>query len=276
MPNLAELDQERLRARLVDAGPYAALDVVGLTGSTNGDLIAAAARGAPDRTVLAAEEQAEGRGRLQRPWNSPRGQGLAVSVLLRPPVPNAVLSWMPLLAGIAVAQAVDRTAQTPACLKWPNDLLLGQQRRKAAGILAELVTDRDGMAIVLGIGVNVHHRPQDLPTGSGGLPGTSLAAEGAQVDRAEFVEAMLISLAELDDFWRAHNGDVVASGLIDNYRQRCGTLGEHVRVDLGSERFEGTADDIDDRGRLVVRGADESTRAVSAGDVVHVRKSTAR
>lgn len=260
----------------MDAGPYAALDVVALTGSTNADLIAAAARGAADRTVLAADEQAEGRGRLQRPWHSPRGQGLAVSVLLRPQVPGSALSWVPLLTGVAVVRAVDRTAQVPACLKWPNDLLLGEQRRKAAGILAELVTDRDGTAIVVGIGINAHHRREDLPTGAGGLPGTSLAAEGAQVDRAEFAESLLTSLAELDDTWRAHGGDAVASGLADEYRQRCGTLGEHVRVDLGSERFEGTADDVDDRGRLVVRGADGSERAVSAGDVVHVRRSTAR
>ena len=276
MPNPDELDQERLRSRLVDAGPYAALDVVGLTGSTNGDLIAAAARGAADRTVLAAEEQAAGRGRLQRSWHSPRGQGLAVSVLLRPLVPNAALSWVPLLTGIAVVRAVDRTAGVPACLKWPNDLLLGEQRSKAAGILAELVTGRDGMAIVVGIGVNVHHRREDLPSGSGGLPRTSLAAEGAQVDRAEFAEHLLTSLAELDDLWRAHGGDVVASGLADSYRQRCGTLGEQVRVDLGTERFEGTAEDIDDRGRLVVRSADGAAREISAGDVVHVRGSTAR
>nr|WP_228047540.1 biotin--[acetyl-CoA-carboxylase] ligase [Saccharopolyspora sp. HNM0983] len=274
--NPAELDQEWLRSRLVEAGPYAALDVVGLTGSTNSDLMAAAARGAVDRTVLLAEEQAQGRGRLQRQWHSPRGYGLQLSVLLRPPVPTAVLSWVPLLTGIAAVQAVDRAAGVPACLKWPNDLLLGDEQRKAAGILGELVTGRDAPAIVIGIGLNVHHRSADLPSGSSGLPGTSLAVEGAEVDRAELAVSLLTALAELDDLWRAHGGDVSASGLADRYRARCGTLGRQVRVHLGSGSFEGTATDVDDSGRLVVRGADGSVREVSAGDVVHVRTSTVR
>lgn len=268
------LDGGRLRARLVDAGPYAALDVVTVTGSTNTDLAAAASRGAADRTVLIAEEQRAGRGRMQRQWTSPRGQGLFVSVLLRPEVPQSAVSWVPLVAGIALAETVQRTTGVPARLKWPNDLLLGSgdEWRKAAGILGEAAAGPDGLALVLGMGVNVLQRPEDLPRGAGGLPATSLAAEGAEVDREEFAVALLTAFAEAEGSWRAASGDVVGSGLLDRYRALCSTLGQQVRVELGpEEQLRGVATDVDTEGRLVVRADSGRTTAVSAGDVVHVR-----
>ncbi|MFD0924038.1 biotin--[acetyl-CoA-carboxylase] ligase [Saccharopolyspora rosea] len=268
------LDAERLRARVVPNGPYAALDVVTATGSTNSDLVSAAGRGAVDRTVLIAEEQFAGRGRLQRQWSSPRGAGLHMSILLRPNVPPAQIAWLPLIAGVALAETVTRTTGITAALKWPNDLLLGEpdEWRKGAGILAEAITDPSGTAIVLGMGVNVHQRREDLPARPDGLPATSLAAEGAEVDREEFTAALLLAFAELDELWRRDGGDVVGSGLLDRYRRLCGTLGRQVRVELGAdEQLLGTAVDVDEQGRLVVRGADGTTTSVSAGDVVHLR-----
>ncbi|MFR9731068.1 biotin--[acetyl-CoA-carboxylase] ligase [Saccharopolyspora sp. MS10] len=270
---VALLDAAELRGRLVDEGPYAALDVVTTTGSTNTDLAAAAAGGAADRTALFAEEQRAGRGRLNRTWTSPRGRGLHVSVVLRPGVPPEAVSWLPLLAGIALAGTVREMYGVPAALKWPNDLLLGdgQEWRKAAGILAEAVPTPDGLAVVLGIGVNVHHGPEDLPRGAGGLPATSLADQGVEVDRQEFAVRLLTELAAVDDRWRAHGGDVLTSGLLDRYQRFCGTLGQRVRVQLGERELLGTATGVDAGGRLVVRGADGADTPVSAGDVVHLR-----
>ncbi|WP_406688780.1 biotin--[acetyl-CoA-carboxylase] ligase [Saccharopolyspora sp. ID03-671] len=270
------LDGDALRRRLVDDGPYAALDVVAVTGSTNSDLAEAAAKGAADRTVLIAEEQSAGRGRLQRQWISPRGSGLFVSVLLRPGVPPSAVAWMPLIAGVALAETVERTTGVPAGLKWPNDLLLGSgaEWHKGAGILSEAVAGPDGIAIVLGMGVNLAQRRDQLPTGAGGLPATSLAAEGAEVDRDEFTLALLDALAEVEGRWRDAGGDVVTTGLLDRYRERCRTLGQRVRVELGGdEDLIGEAVDVDDSGRLVVRADTGRTTAVSAGDVVHVRRS---
>jgi len=271
------LDAGQLRSRLVDSGPYEALDVVIVTGSTNSDLLEAAGRGAADRTVLLAEEQQAGRGRSQRSWVSPRGYGLHVSVLLRPSeVPASAIGWLPLISGVALADAVAATGLR-AALKWPNDLLLADDRgewAKAAGILADGLAGDSGMSAVLGIGVNVLHGTQQLPTTSSGLPATSLAARGAEVDRAEFAVDLLARLAEIDRTWRAHGGDVLASGLLDRYHRWCGTLGQQVRVDLGrDEPLRGTATDLDGTGRLVVRGADGAATAVSAGDVVHLRRS---
>jgi BirA family transcriptional regulator, biotin operon repressor / biotin---[acetyl-CoA-carboxylase] ligase len=272
------LNAQRLRAQLVDDGPYAALEVVTVTGSTNTDLVQAAGRGAVDRTVLIAEEQSAGRGRMRRHWVSPRGYGLHVSIVLRPDsVPQEAVAWLPLIAGVALAETVCRTTGLRATLKWPNDLLLGGDDRwsKAAGILADGVATPDGMAVVLGIGVNVHHGPEDLPPGAGGLPATSLAAEGADVDREEFAVQLLTALAEVDDLWRHHHGDVLSSGLLDRYQRLCGTLGQHVRVELGGDdQLRGTATAVDPSGRLVVRGVDGAVTPVSAGDVVHVRPVT--
>lgn len=271
---VALLDEAELRRRLVDEGPYAKLDVVTVTGSTNTDLSAAAAAGAPDRTLLFAEEQQAGRGRMRRTWISPRGYGLHVSAVLRPAsVPQDALGWLPLLAGIALAEVVRDACGVPAALKWPNDLLLGggDAWRKGAGILAEAVSTADGMAIVVGIGVNVHHGPGELPTGAGGLPATSLAEQGADVDRQEFAVRLLTALAAIDDLWREHAGDVLASGLLDRYQRLCGTLGRQVRVELGGNDLLGTATGVDADGRLLVRGADGAGTPVSAGDVVHLR-----
>jgi BirA family transcriptional regulator, biotin operon repressor / biotin---[acetyl-CoA-carboxylase] ligase len=272
------LDAQRLRARLVDNGPYAALDVVTVTGSTNTDLVTAADQGAPDRTVLIAEEQRAGRGRLHRTWVSPRGYGLHVSVLLRPLAIQApALAWLPLITGVALVETVRKMTGLRAVLKWPNDLLLsdGDQWYKAAGILVDGVTTPDGMAVVLGIGVNVHHGPGELPPDTGGLPATSLQAQGAEVDREEFAAELLLALAEVDDQWRRHAGDVLGSGLFDRYQRWCGTLGQQVRVDLGvDDALQGMATQIDPSGRLVVRDIDGTVIPVSAGDVVHLRPAS--
>lgn len=275
MTTEALLDGDRLRRRLVDEGPYAALDVVPVTGSTNSDLAEAAGRGAADRTVLIAEEQNAGRGRMQRQWISPRGAGLFVSVLLRPGVPPSAMGWMPLIAGVALAETIERTTGVSAGLKWPNDLLLGsgEDWRKGAGILSEAVAGPDGMALVLGMGVNLRQQRDELPAGAGGLPATSLAAEGADVDREEFAVALLGALDEAERRWRDAGGDVVTTGLLDRYRERCRTLGRRVRVELGGDPdLNGVATDIDATGRLVVRADGGETTAVSAGDVVHVRR----
>ncbi|HEX8933690.1 MAG TPA: biotin--[acetyl-CoA-carboxylase] ligase, partial [Pseudonocardiaceae bacterium] len=132
-------ESELRRALVTPVGPYAALDVVESVPSTNTVLAAAARAGAPDRTVLVAEHQSAGRGRAARNWVAPPRSGLTLSVLLRPTeVPRTRWSWLPLLVGVALCRTVSTLSELPAVLKWPNDLLLGAHRRKAAGILAEV------------------------------------------------------------------------------------------------------------------------------------------
>jgi BirA family biotin operon repressor/biotin-[acetyl-CoA-carboxylase] ligase len=249
------------------AGPYAALDVVTTVPSTNTALVHRAGKGAPDRTVLIAEYQSAGRGRVGRSWVAPARSGLALSVLLRPTaVPQSRWSWLPLLAGVALCTTVRTVAELPAVLKWPNDLLLGTHQHKAAGILAELVPGQS--AVVIGMGLNVTLRPDELP----GPTATSLAIENAAcTDRDPLLRALLRALDGELRQWDDHEGDPVASGLQDTYRKHCATLGQRVRVELPGELvLTGTAVDIDTEGRLVVQ-CDGQQRVLSVGDVTHVR-----
>jgi BirA family transcriptional regulator, biotin operon repressor / biotin---[acetyl-CoA-carboxylase] ligase len=274
-PVAAPLDRDALRRTLgPPVGPWASLEVVPSTGSTNADLVALAGdpAAAPDRTVLVAEHQDAGRGRRDRVWSDRAGEGLTFSVLLRPrEVAVERWGWAPLLAGLALVEAVGEVTggEVPAALKWPNDLLLGDAGAKGAGVLAEVAAGGgDERALVVGIGINVATAVADLPAG-----GTSLAAEGAgYLGRDTVLVAVLRALAELDDRWRGAYGDVVAAGLVDDYRARCATLGREVTVTLpGGRVLEGRAVDVDRDGRLAVREPGGDTTVVSAGDVVHVR-----
>ncbi len=274
-PPTTPLDPTVLRRALCPpAGPWSSVRVVARTGSTNADLLAAAAAGpdvGPDRSVLVAEHQEAGRGRRDRTWEARPSEGLTLSVLLRPDeVPVERWGWAPLLVGLALADAVAQVGPPglEVALKWPNDLLLGPEQAKGAGILAEVAAPSgDGRGLVVGVGLNVAGRPQDLPAGA-----TSLAALGVPASRQDVLVALLAAVAGVDARWRAAGGDVVTSGLADAYRARCATLDRAVQVLLpGDKVLRGRAVDIDDDGRLRVLGTDGDTTVVSAGDVVHVR-----
>lgn len=255
------LDVDAVHAALV--GRFAQVDVVDHAGSTNADLMAAAAAGAPDRTVLVTGNQTAGRGRLARSWVSPPGTGIAVSVLLRPVgVPASRFGWLPLLVGLAALDTVRELGVRDAGLKWPNDLLIGPGQRKVAGILAEVA---DPGAVVVGIGVNVTAAP-DQPSA------TSLMGEGVDADRTTVLVTLLRQLDEREKAWRAGRGDPDATRLRTDYRAGCASLGAQVRVELPGGRFvTGMAEDVDSDGRLLLLDEEGHRRAVAAGDVVHLR-----
>ncbi|MFC4032768.1 biotin--[acetyl-CoA-carboxylase] ligase [Streptomyces polygonati] len=261
------------RAVVVPDGLWTDLDVVEATGSTNTDLVVRAEHGAPEGAVLIAEEQTAGRGRLDRRWTAPARSGLFFSVLLRPgepsgdrqPVPVHRWGWLPLLAGVATATALSRAAGVDTALKWPNDLLVtvGGEERKAAGLLAERV----GTAVVIGIGLNVTLRAEELPVPTA----ASLALAGAQgTDRDPLLRAVLRSIADWYEAWREAGGDPAASRLQQTYAAGCATLGRQVRAELpGGRELSGTAVAVDGDGRLVIAGPG-GEEAVGAGDVVHL------
>jgi BirA family transcriptional regulator, biotin operon repressor / biotin---[acetyl-CoA-carboxylase] ligase len=255
------------RALLVPGGLWRRLALKEETGSTNADVADAARAGAAEGLIVVAEQQVAGRGRRDRVWVSPARAGLTVSVLLRPgDVPQRHWAWLPLLAGVALRDAVQRIAEVDAALKWPNDLLVGDG--KAAGILAEVTGD----AVVLGIGLNVTTRADELPPTTG-LPATSLLLAGARsTDRDPLLRALLRGLAQWYAGWREAGGDAEMCGLLGAYRRGCATLGRQVRVQLpGGEELAGEATTVDPDGQMVIRTADGTAHRVSAGDVVHVR-----
>ncbi|MFC1233028.1 MULTISPECIES: biotin--[acetyl-CoA-carboxylase] ligase [Streptomyces] len=265
------LNAAGLRRGLVrEGGLWRRVDVVQRTGSTNSDLVARAEAGtAGEGSVLVAEEQTAARGRLDRRWTAPARSGLFFSVLLRPvEVPVARWGWLPLLTGVAVATGLSRAAGVDTALKWPNDLLVtvGGEERKAAGILAERAGD-DG--VVIGVGVNVSLRADELPVPTAG----SLALAGAvSTDRDPLLRGVLRSLEDWYGRWRAAGGDPAASGLQETYAAGCATLGRTVRAELPGDRvLRGEAVAVDGDGRLVLATEEGVQEPVGAGDIVHVR-----
>jgi biotin-[acetyl-CoA-carboxylase] ligase BirA-like protein len=241
--------------------------VVPEIGSTNAALAAAAADDAPEGSVLVAEHQIAGRGRLDRVWTSPPRAGLTVSVLLRPDVPAARRGWLPLLTGVALAEAVGEVTGVRSSLKWPNDLL-AVDGRKLAGILAETVTSSaTPMAVVVGVGLNVSTTAAELPD-----TGTSLSRVlGSTVDRAPVLLAFLRAVERRYRGWTEVLGDPVSSGLAQDYLSWSSTVGTEVEVSLpDGSTLTGTAQAIDWDGRLVV-ATPEGTVELASGDVRHVR-----
>jgi BirA family transcriptional regulator, biotin operon repressor / biotin---[acetyl-CoA-carboxylase] ligase len=267
-----DLDRPPLNARALNralvrpGGLWREIRVVEETGSTNADLADLAREGAEPGLVLVAEAQTSGRGRMGRTWSAPPRSGLAFSVLLPQEESVTRLGWLPLVAGVAVVSALrsfaeveglSRGRMAEAVLKWPNDVLIGD--RKLAGILAQRVDT----GVIIGIGLNVSLRPDELPVPTA----TSLAIEKAPADRDPLLRAILRELAARHEEFRT-GGE---AALREAYRELCGTLGRRVRVELpGGSTLVGEATAIEEAGRLLVRAAD-GEHLLNAGDVVHVR-----
>ncbi|MCZ2859534.1 biotin--[acetyl-CoA-carboxylase] ligase [Blastococcus sp. VKM Ac-2987] len=252
-----------------DSRLWRSVEVVAEIGSTNAALAAAAAEDAPEGTVLVAEHQVTGRGRLDRLWTSPPRAGLTVSFLLRPDVPAARRGWLPLLTGVALAESVREVSGVLASVKWPNDLLAGDGR-KLAGILAESVAGGTLPAgVVVGVGLNVSTTAAELPE-----TGTSLSVvTGATVDRAPVLLGFLRALERRYLGWVEALGDPVVSGLAQDYLAWSSTVGRTVEVTMpDGSALVGTARAIDWDGRLVV-DSPGGTVALASGDVRHVRAS---
>ncbi|MGC5545010.1 biotin--[acetyl-CoA-carboxylase] ligase [Streptomyces griseus] len=248
---------------------WTSLEVVESTGSTNTDLAGRARTGAVgEGAVLVAEEQTAGRGRLERTWTAPPRSGLFLSVHLEPgDIPVERWGWVPLLAGVAAATGLAKSAGVDMSLKWPNDLLVSVEgeERKTGGILGEFAGD----GIVVGLGVNVSLRADELPAPTAG----SLALAGAvSTDRETLLRAVLRSLEDWYGRWKAAGGDAAASGLQAAYAAGCATLDRTVRAELpGGKSLVGEAVAIDGDGRLVLSTEGGLQQPVSAGDIVHLR-----
>jgi BirA family biotin operon repressor/biotin-[acetyl-CoA-carboxylase] ligase len=247
------------------------VQVAETTDSTNADVVAAVAAEPeewPHLSLLVTTDQRQGRGRLDRTWVAPAGTALAVSVVVRvAELPIAARGWIPLIAGAAMARAVAAQFQNSGhdvAIKWPNDVLA--DGGKICGILAEAVPSQPD-AVVIGAGVNTRMRPVDLPV----TTATSFAALGTEADDdtllADYLTGLRDHLAALVDA----DGDADKAGVRELVTNLCRTVGSEVRVTLpGDTVLEGTADDIDETGRLVVVSGGVRT-PVAAGDVTHVR-----
>lgn len=301
-PLPSDLDEKLLQRRLIGTGLYASLTRVESTGSTNAELVAAAqspdfAAQWPHLSVLTAEEQTGGRGRLGRTWSSPRGAALSTSILLRPTMPRSQWHWLSLAAGLALVRALN-AYKVPAALKWPNDVHV--QGRKIAGLLAE-VPPTAPQTVIIGCGINVLLKQDQLPTDSS----TSLLLElerlggdapepGTQATAQLRTQLLADWLEHFAGLMRQAQREADISGLRNRIIAAISTTGQQVRVELpdgtaarglalgvaanGALEIEVTA-----RRRTVLAaeaggGAEElwqrtapERESYTAGDVVHLR-----
>lgn len=247
------------------------LHVLEETTSTNEAAAALARDGAPHGTVVVADSQTAGRGRLGRHWHSPGGRNLYGSVVLRtmPAQEQQTrwLSWIPLLAALAVGRAVQAMTDLKPSVKWPNDILIGQ--RKVGGILCESSgIGTDHAAVIVGIGVNVNLREDEFPEELRSIATSLLAEARRPFDRSALLAALLLELeTRCESFLDGRHEDI-----LKEYVLRCSTIGRRVQVELAhGEQFVGTAESIQADGSLRVVRTDHGPVDIRAGDVIHLR-----
>ena len=216
--------------------------------------------GAPDGTVVIADEQTAGRGRLGRSFQSARGLGLYLSILWRPETP--VEKWMalPALGAVAAVRAVERVCGAQAQIKWPNDLVL--QNKKVGGILTESVLLGCGAAVVLGIGINVSHRQEDFAGEVRDMAASLEMITGKPVSRAALAAALM---EELDVLRR--EALLQPRRWLEEYRTRCLTVGREVQIISGEIRRSAVAVAVDEDYGLRVRWENGEETTVRAGEV---------
>ena len=229
--------------------------------STNLVLKNLAREGAEDGTVVVADSQGTGRGRMERAFFSPPGKGIWVSILLRPTFLPQDAPKCTLMAAVAVAHAMEAFGLR-AEIKWPNDIL--HDGRKLVGILTEMSAEMDRVNyVVIGIGINVNIAPEDFPAELRAIATSLMQMKGAPLPRVAFLQELL---RVLDDLYASVQREGFAP-VLAAWREYAVTLGQEVRV-IGpaGEEFEGVAADIDAEGALLVDTA-EGRRRVLAGDV---------
>ncbi|MCX6428749.1 MAG: biotin--[acetyl-CoA-carboxylase] ligase [Actinobacteria bacterium] len=232
---------------------YWRVSVVELTGSTQNDLTSRVRSGnAIHGDVLTAEYQSAGRGRLDRSFEVPEKSGLLFSLFIQPKRMSHDWGWLPLLAGQAVVEALEK--QIPAKLKWPNDVLV--HGKKISGLLAEAI---EGSGVVIGIGINVSQNLNELPVSTA----TSLALEGwADCDRNELLTSILTNFTQLLARW--DSGD---SRILEEYRAKSATIGQAIHItEVNGTQRASFAHGIDLTGALII----DDGELLTVGDVIHL------
>ena len=221
-----------------------------------------ALKGAKEGTIVIAETQTKGRGRLGRTWYSPKHKGLYFSLILRPEISPDKAAIITLLAGVSICEAIKESSGLEVQIKWPNDIFI--RNKKLGGILTEIKAEVDAVNfIVVGIGLNINNDKKSLIAGS-----TSLKEEkSGQFSRLSILQDVLYRL-EINYLALEKKGP---QSIIDKWRQFAITLGRRVKVYSHKEHIEGEALDIDSDGGLLIRNDSGLTRKVFAGDVIHCR-----
>lgn len=218
-----------------------------------------AKKGAKEGTIIVAESQAYGRGRLSREWLSPEG-GIYFTIILRPKISPVYAPRINLMASVAVAKTIRRLLGLRAELKWPNDVLI--EGRKVCGILAEMEAEVDAINFVnLGIGINANFPISQCEKGM-----TSLKEElGKEIGRKELLSSVLRETAKQQTL-------LAKADLLEEWKNLSATLNKDVKIVAPGEEITGQAIDINNNGALIIKGEDGSLRSAVAGDCIHLMK----
>lgn len=263
--NNAPLTHESIQRRLTTRVIGAHLVAYNEVDSTNRAASVLASNRAAHGTVVVAETQTQGRGRLGRVWFSPPGVNLYFSILLHPPPPPGTTTWLPLCTALAVVRAINHVAGLTCRLKWPNDIIVDQTHPplKLAGVLAEAAESQ----VVVGIGVNVNMVSDAMPLELRSIATSILMETGRWVDRVDLLAHIL---EEVERIYDTGHGSLDES--MSAYRDACSTLGKPIQVTLvGGSVLEGLAEAIATDGALCLRCPDGPLLEIRAGDVVHLR-----
>lgn len=229
--------------------------------STNNEAKLLAANDCPEGTLVVAEAQNSGRGRLSRGWFSPWGKGIWMSVVLRPKFSPQEAPKCTLMAAVAINKAIRQVSGIDCGIKWPNDILY--QGRKLVGILTEMSAEMDAINyVVLGMGINVNIGEGEFPDDIAAIATSIALASGKPIDRLELLSAILKQLEDIYQIAAAEGFKAV----LDEWRTQSITLGQAVDVIGFNRKFSGIAVNIDDDGALLVKMGDSIER-VLAGDV---------
>lgn len=230
--------------------------------STNDTAFQLARQGAAEGECVISEYQKKGRGRHGRVWLSPRGQGILLSMILRPPISPAETAKLTLVTGVALVKTAKMTLGRPFGIKWPNDVVF--KDKKIGGILTEMRGEPDRVHyVIVGVGVNVNSLPAELPEGA-----TSLRAiAGAEVPRLLFLREFLRQFEE--DYGRFKSGHF--KELAREWEELSATSGRRVSARTAGRSIDGQALGIDEEGALWIRTDNGLQERVLAGDIEHLR-----
>jgi len=229
--------------------------------STNTEALRLALENAPEGTVVIADAQSEGRGRLDRIWESPPSLNLYLSVVLRPDIPAAASSLIPLMVGVAVADIISKYDPGQVRLKWPNDVLI--DGKKICGILTEMRTKADRVHfIIVGIGVNINMRKLDFPRGIRETATSLRILTECELDRID----VAIRLFESLERWYRIFLSGGEAAIREKWLQYADIIGKRIEVVFKSETQRGTVVGLDEHGALLLEG-ETGVQQVLAGDV---------
>ena len=230
--------------------------------STNIRLKAMAKDGAPHGTVLIADRQTGGLGRMGRNFHSPGGVGIYLSILLRPNCAPMELLHLTCATAVAMCDAVEKAASFRPGIKWTNDLV--HEKRKLGGILTELGLSPKGMVdyAIIGIGINCCQQPCDFAPDIQHIAGSLSMVTGTNIDRSKVAAAMMEALHHMSE-----NLLTEKASMLSCYRLDCITVGQDISLVRGEEVRHGHAVDVDEAGALIVRFPDGHTEAINSGEV---------